>query len=325
MQILEDLHGTVVLTNKEIEAHLRASRWLTVIDKISETFIEEANGDIWSPPKMILPLEWGNDFRIMPSRMNKYKYFVGEKTIGACSENCRRFNLPLAMGDYRLYHAPSMRCLLFFNANLTTAWRTAAASAVAVRELSRKGSNVLGVIGCGQQAYFHIPAIGAVRNITEVLVSDLDKEAIKNIIDKLGHVWNVREVGRQEIFDRSDIVVTLTPTKSPHIFRRDIPQRDLMLCAVGGDSEEKIEFDHKVLDVVDHFCDSYEQVAHTGSVHGYEEEIGKCNLKSLGDLMIGKVALNNKKPVKMYLSTGVALQDLAMALLLWDRVKDIVK
>jgi len=209
-----------------------------------------------------------------------------------------------------------------FDSNLTTAYRTAAASAVAVRVLSKAGASTLGIIGCGQQAEFHIKAISAVRNIKRTLVYDINETCTTKLCERLNPVWNLKPSTKGQILNECDIVVTLTPTYEPHIFQGDIPDKDMVICAVGGDSEKKRELHHSILQFTDNFCDSLAQVSHTGTIVDANKSKAYYRLNSLGNLMIGKCVYSNHRRVKIFLSTGVALEDLALGIMLYERVRD---
>jgi len=308
-----------MLSNKQVKKILDKIGWKAIIDVVEETFIEEAKGNTESPAKIIMHLDGTlNDYRVMPSRMDKYPY-CGTKIIAACGDN-PKVGLPLARGVYILNESTHQETVMVCRAEALTAYRTAAATAVAVQHLAEKDSNILGIIGCGVQAYSHIPAIEAIHNIGEILVYDTDVDKQMAMVNAFSNVY---AEGKKGVFKYADIIVTLTPTREPHIFKKDIAlHREQLICAVGGDSDKKIEIHQEILPFVDHFCDSYEQVAHTGMAHRAFEEglIEATDLKSLGDYMVGKVKLDNEK-VKMFLSTGVALEDLALARLVYEKRK----
>lgn len=305
----------------------RKLEWIEIIDAIAETFIEEAAGRTNSPPKVIMYIEpHNNDYRIMPSYMFKYPDFCGSKIISACPDNMEKYGAPSVNGVYILNDARTQNTVLIFKANTSTAYRTAAATAVAVRELAKKDSKTLGIIGCGLQAYYHIPAVEAVRQIDKVFVHDKSEKSEARLLNHFRpYPWSAKTMvksTKEEILEKCDIIVTLTPTTEPFIFPKDIPDREMLICAVGGDSEHKLEIAPEVLCYVDHVCDSYEQVMHTGTVlqalkKGY---IDKGELISLGDHMVGKMELNDEFKVKLFLSTGVALEDLAMAILIYKHL-----
>lgn len=322
MKILDEMYNTIVLSEEEVAECLKEIGWVKIIDAVEETFIEEAKGNVESPPKVIIDIpRFRNDYRTMPSYMHKYPEYIGTKMVSACPGNVGT-GYAFAMGSYILNDARVQKPLLICGARTITAYRTAAATAVAVRHLSDPDSDRLGIIGCGVQANFHIPAICAVRPIDKILVNDINEECADHLIEgECGSLAEKASVTR--ILRECDVVVTLTPTTEPFIFKENIPDLPMLICGVGGDSERKLEFDPEVLRTVDHYCDSYEQASHTGIVHRAVSRflITKDDLKSLGDYMIGARPADDSLPVKMFLSTGVALEDLAMAILLYNKLK----
>jgi alanine dehydrogenase len=326
MKTLPEIHDATVLSEKDIETILSKIGWTSLIDRIAEGFRRHAKGEIDCPPKTIMEIPTHqNDYRVMPAYSSKYPDFCGTKIIAACPCNPADHNLPLAMGIYILNNARTHEVLMISPANLLTAYRTAAASAVAVRELSKEDSQTLGVIGCGQQAVFHIPAISAVRDISEVLISDIDEQAV-DLLCKDFECMPIEKALPKQIFHRADIIATLTPTTKPHIFVSDFPDRDVMICAVGGDSESKMEIDPSVMKIVDHFCDGYEQASHTGTILSAIKKgfIKKEDLKSLGSFMIGQSHFDEQKKVKAFFSTGCAWEDLLTAILLYEN-RDVLE
>ena len=309
-----------MLSNKQVKKTLDKIGWKAIIEAVEETFIEEAKGNTESPAKIIMHLEGTlNDYRVMPSRMYKYPY-CGTKIIAACGDN-PKVGLPLARGVYLLNENEHQETVMVCRAEELTAYRTAAATAVATKYLAKKDSKILGIIGCGVQAYSHIPAIEAVHNIREILVYDTD---VGKQMDMVNAFKNTYAEGKSGVLKYADIIVTLTQTREPHIFKKDIDlHREQLICAVGGDSDKKIEIHQEVLPFVDHFCDSYAQVAHTGIVHrGFKEGLlTETDLKSLGSFIVGKSETDKSKKVKIFLSTGVALEDLTLARLVYEKRK----
>jgi ornithine cyclodeaminase/alanine dehydrogenase-like protein (mu-crystallin family) len=96
------------------------------------------------------------------------------------------------------------------------------------------------------------------------------------------------------------------------------------IIAAGGDNEEKIEYAPDIMSLVDHFCDSLDQVEHTGMVHQAIEKgyIKKSDLKPIGGLITGKCGFDNGRHTKMGLSTGVALEDFVNAVELYEFMKE---
>uniref|UniRef100_A0A6H1Z990 Putative ornithine cyclodeaminase n=1 Tax=viral metagenome TaxID=1070528 RepID=A0A6H1Z990_9ZZZZ len=326
MRVIDEMHGTVVLSIEDINFLLNKIGWNKIISRVGETFIEEAYGRTICPPKTIIPLgKFNNDYRCMPSTMSKYEDFIGTKIISCCADCPEKFNTPLAKGIYLLTDSETQNLILMFDSNLTTCCRTASASATAVKYLTtfKRPFYRLGIIGCGQQALFHALAISRVVDIFDIYLYDLNKVRADGLATRLSDKFYPLVLSKEEVINNSDILITLTPTKEPHLFGFDLPSgRPMTICAVGGDSEEKIEWEPQVLTIVDHYCDSLEQVSHTGTVSRAlrDKIIRKENLKSLGKLMIGEEKLDESKKIKFFISTGVATQDLCVAILLYENL-----
>lgn len=101
---------------------------------------------------------------------------------------------------------------------LITDMRTAGASAVAVDFLQGGKSIDLGVIGAGTQAYWHIVAFKAIREIKEVRIWGRDPKKSNRLADRI-----VNEVGLPAVITTlehaiySDVVVSATPARTPII------------------------------------------------------------------------------------------------------------
>ena len=68
---------------------------------------------------------------------------------------------------------------------LTTAFRTAATSAMAAKALARPESKVMGMIGCGAQSEFQAIAFHTLVGIDEVRIFDIDESAITKLDNHL--------------------------------------------------------------------------------------------------------------------------------------------
>ena len=85
--------------------------------------------------------------------------------------------LPTIQGFIALLDAETGSLLALMDTIEITARRTAAATALAATYLARADSTVLGVIGCGTQARYHLEALAEVLPIREVRFCDRRPEA----------------------------------------------------------------------------------------------------------------------------------------------------
>lgn len=333
-----ELGKTICASESDVKGVLNSLGWSKVLDAVRDAFVEEALGRTISPPKIIMSIEeHNNDYRVMPSFMRHHPNYVGTKIVCACPDNPKKYNMPFVVGTYILNDARNQNMLMVAGAHTSTAWRTAAATAVACESLIYPNFNGrVGIIGAGVQAAHHIPALSEVLKINEFLLNDVNHSNLVHL------QFALREHGddrialacRREIFETCDLVITLTPTRDPHVFPEDIPNREMVIAGVGGDSAEKCEIAPEVLPLVDLYCDSIDQVSHTGTMmRAIKEKIiwpdqdGRfsSSLKSIGGLLVGKESYSQQNKVRLFLSTGVALEDLAINRLIYEELDRLEK
>lgn len=109
--------------------------------------------------------------------------YIGLKTVSVFPGNRGR-NLPAVQGAVLLFSARTGEPLAQFDAPRLTAWRTAAASAIASRKLSRENSSRLLIVGTGAQAPYLVRAHRSVRPIDRVVL------------------WNRRPAGAEQLARR---------------------------------------------------------------------------------------------------------------------------
>ena len=119
-----------------------------------------------------------------------------------------------------LFDAAEGVALALLEGGTLTAIRTAAASALATRTLARADAATLAVLGCGEEAHHHIPAILAVRPITTVMVWGRNAARAKAFADHLrlpsGVTARVAATAEQAVA-AADIVCTVTSAATPFV------------------------------------------------------------------------------------------------------------
>jgi ornithine cyclodeaminase/alanine dehydrogenase-like protein (mu-crystallin family) len=95
--------------------------------------------------------------------------YMGFKSVTVYPDNAAR-GAPAVLGTYLLMSAETGGTLAVMDATRLTAWRTAAASALASRYLSRPDAARLLVVGAGALAPFLVRAHASVRPVREVKV-----------------------------------------------------------------------------------------------------------------------------------------------------------
>lgn len=159
--------------------------------------------------------------------------------------------LPTVMAFGALSSVASGYPLLLSELTLTTAFRTAAASALAGRTLARPGSRIMGMIGCGAQSEFQAIAFHTLLGIEELRIFDVDWRAVRKLESHLTGYPGLRVQpvanARHATFG-ADIITTVTADKAwATILTPDMIQPGMHINAVGGDCPGKTELHRDVL------------------------------------------------------------------------------
>lgn len=290
------------------------------IRAVETAFVSHARGETVMPPKVYLPLpKYGGDFRAMPAYVNGA---AGLKWVNVHPRNPGEHGLPTVMGVI-IYNDPATgEPLAVIDGTLITSWRTAAASALATRVLARPDASTLGVIGCGAQAEPQIVAISTQRPLADIRLYDSRPDRVASLTERLRKL-PVRAASIEDTA-AADIVVTLTPSRSP-IVRREWLRPGSHVNAIGADAPGKQEIDPEVLCRARVFVDEVEQSIHAGELNVPIAE-GRFHAEqiagTLGQILAGSVkGRTHADEITVFDSTGLAIQDIACARVVYDAAK----
>jgi ornithine cyclodeaminase/alanine dehydrogenase-like protein (mu-crystallin family) len=230
-------------------------------------------------------------------------------------DNPRQHGLPTIQGLIVVMDVDSGTPLGILDSTLITTLRTAAATAVAAKHLSREASRTMTIIGCGIQGRAHAEALLRVRSITKVFAFDADPAAAARFAQHLG-IEVVLTESIENAVAESDIVITCTPARSP-ILGREHSHPGLFIGAVGADNPEKNELAPALLAKSRVVPDILDQAAAMGDLHHaiVAEAMTRDDIHGqLADILCGRIpGRRNDDEVFIFDSTGTALQDVATA------------
>ncbi len=304
--------SVMILGRKEVSELLDMP---SVIESVKDAFIKLARGSALMPAKVYLELEKG-DFRAMPSALPDS---AGIKWVNVHPGNLS-LGLPTVMAIY-IYNDPDTgRPLAVMDATDITAFRTGAASAIASSLLARKGSKTLGIVGAGRQAYTQIQAHNVLFDLENVSVYDLDPEKTHKLASAMPGL--PVEAASIEQVCSSDILCTITPARKPVISSGWI-KPGTHINAVGADAPGKQELDTEILLKARVIVDDLEQASKAGEINVAVKE-GRYSLEMVG-ATLAEVVTGNKtgrtdnNQVTIFDSTGIAIEDLAVARIIYSR------
>ena len=252
--------------------------------------------------------------------------FVGAKIVTVYPGNGAK-NLPAVMGTYLLLDGATGEPLSAMDGARLTVWRTAAASALAARYCARPDASKMVMVGAGALAPFFIKAHCATSPIKEVALWNHRPERAEAVAANLrDEGYPVRAVTDLEAAVReADLISTATLSTEP-LVRGAWLKAGAHLDCVGAFKPSMRETDDEAVKRASLFCDTrggalkeggdYAQPLASGLIH--ESDIQA----DLFDLARGKHrGRASSKEITMFKSVGAAIEDLAAAIVVWERTR----
>jgi len=283
------------------------------LDAVRDAFVAYARGEWSMPPKVYVPAYPAGDFRAMPALGGGHALL---KWVTSFPGNPAR-GLPTVMGLVLLSNARNGAPEAVFDAGAITALRTGAAAVLAAETLGRPGAESAAVIGAG------INGKAAARTFAargrRPVVWDLDESRAQAAAADVG----ADVAGTRDEALAADLLVTVTPGNEVLL-----PQGSLRpgqhASLMGADGPGKAEIAVEELARVRVFCDDWTQASHNGDlVHAVEADvIRREDVTELGAVLAGKAeGRKSADEVTVFDSTGLAIQDLGVALAAFDRAE----
>ncbi len=203
-------------------------------------------------------------------------------------------------------------------ANYLNGLRTAAADALAVRELARPDASVLGVVGAGGQALSEIEAVCTVRGIERVIVHARSGERANAFAERLRERTGrtIELASMEDTVRQADVIVTATPATSP-LFDASWVKPGTHISAMGADRAGKMELPLELVSSARLFVDHAEQAVLIGeSQNAFKAgQLSLDELKSqtLGAVLNGRDGRKTPEEITIFDSSGIAVQDIAAA------------
>ncbi len=290
-----------------------------IIQVVEEAFRIWGEGKGNMPAKAYLLVDHG-DFRAMPAALPGC---AGVKWVNAHPHNSSR-NLPSVMAVI-IYNDPETGYpLAIMDGTEITAYRTGAAAAIASKHLARQDSNTLGIVGAGCQAYTQIRAHAELFNLSSINVFDVSTAAVDKLIRSFPG-YSIKICSLEEA-TASDIVCTLTPSQEP-IIKKEWIAAGTHVIAGGEDAEGKDELGPSILKEAIVVVDDMRQATIGAEINvpikkgifAVDEVYGR-----LAELVVGnKKGREDNKAITVFDSTGIAIEDIAVAKLIFEKAQQI--
>ncbi|KFC75591.1 Ornithine cyclodeaminase [Bosea sp. LC85] len=247
--------------------------------------------------------------------------FLGTKVVTVYPSN-GSLSLPSVMGTYLLMNGSTGAPLAALDGARLTAWRTAAASALAARKLGHPHGKRMLMVGSGALAPFLIKAHSAVRDFEDIAIWGRRREGSEAVVEALAAEGIAVRVSDDLEGDarQADLISCATLSREPIVMGRWL-KRDAHLDLVGAFNLSMREADDEALHRARVFVDTEAALKEGGDVAvaikagAYEADKVAGTLAQLCRAEV--IGANEDGEITLFKSVGTAIEDLAAAMLVW--------
>ena len=311
----------LIITRQDIARVMSPADYLDAVD---QAFRAAAYGNAFSPAPLHLPMARGG-FHAKGASISLARDYVAVKVNGNFPCNPAELGLPTIQGAILLADGGNGVLLAILDSIEVTLRRTAAASALAAKQLARPDSRTLLICGAGQQGRAHVTALREVLPIQRCLVWDRNQDLAQAPSNELAEDSDIEIVVVSDLETASlsaDVIACCTTANKPYL-DVELVKPGTFIAAVGADNPDKSEITPRLMAEATVVADSLSQCAAMGDLH---HAIGAGTMAEadvhaeLGLLLIGaKSGRQSPNEIVIFDSTGVALQDVAAAAAIYER------
>ena len=320
---MDDRHTpSLILTRGDI------ARLMTPADyrvAVRSAFAAMADGEAVTPAPMHIAAANGGGFHVKGAAWRAgERTWAAFKVNGNFPGNPARRGLPTIQGAVVLCDGTSGEVLALMDSIEVTLQRTAGASALAAEHLAPAGASRLAICGCGAQAPAQLRALMDVRPIREVRLWDADRaraRALAALAEGWGPAFTVAETLEAATLE-SEVIVTCTTAQTPFLGLDAVPP-GAFVAAVGADNPAKSELEPALMAAAAVVTDVTDQCAVMGDLHHAIAAglMSRGQVRAeLGELVTARrLGRASAAEIAVFDSTGVAIQDVASAALIYER------
>jgi alanine dehydrogenase len=294
---------------------------------VEDVLHEKAHCRVQMPPKTYIYFtQYDGDFRTMPSYIQGTNK-AGVKIVNVHPNNPQKHQKPVVMATIVLIDPLTGAPLAIIGGTTITGMRTGAIGGIATKYLARKSSTSLGLVGAGTQARTQFSAISTILPLEEVRIYDKFPNKVHTFIEYFQPLYDITFIPCDHLEDcvkDTDVISTITPVSTPIVMNNWISS-GTHINAIGADAPGKEELDPKILQRAKIVVDDYEQATHSGEINvplaqGY---LTLDNIHGeLSEVVAHKiVGRESSGEITVFDSTGLSLQDIATASVVFERAK----
>ncbi len=292
-----------------------------IINALESMFKEKGEGRVEMPPKPGIHTRPDAFIHAMPAYIRSLES-AGIKWVSGYPDNQKK-GLPYISGLLILNDPETGFPISVMDATWITAQRTGAATAVAAKYLAREDSSSVGILACGVQGRSNLEALACLFQIKKVKAFDIDAETTERFATEMAEVVQTDiEIVKdpREAVVGMDLVVTSGP-----ILKDPAPVIEAGWLAEGAYASP-VDFDSywqgDALRQADKLAtDDRKQMEYYRKT-GYFKDTPQP-YADLGEIVAGKKpGRESPNERTICINLGLALDDMATAILIYDRAKE---
>lgn len=284
-----------------------------------------------SPIRTSLSLKGPGEVALFMPAYLKRTGALGAKMVTVFPHNPTQ-GLPAVQALAFLFDSSCGSPLAIFEGTELTRFRTGAATGSATQILARPEAKRLAIFGAGGQAFYQIMAVCSVRKIELLLVYDLLPEKVDSLIDNLQKAsWTEgieikKAISPQMAAEQAEIIITATTSARP-VFSGQHLKAGTHINAIGSFKPDMQEVDEETICRAKIFVDSVAACLEEAGdliIPLRKGLIKETDIQAeLGELVLGlKPGRTNAADITYFKSVGNAVQDVSIALAIWQKAEE---
>jgi ornithine cyclodeaminase/alanine dehydrogenase len=314
---------TLIINRSLITRHLTFADYVKAVEDVHAL---HARGEVIAPGMLHADADVG-EYHIKTGGTKGITPYFGLKANGGFFQNQKHEGLPNILGLIYLSDARNGYPLAILDSVEISKKRTAAATAVAAKYLAPVGELRLGIVGYGNQAATQIEAMLSTKNVKDISVSGRDRVKAESFAMEIFTKFNIQTkvVSEKTLAETCNTIITCTPA-THYFIKKEWVQPGTFIAAIGADSPGKNELEPMLMASATIVTDIRAQAVRVGeSQHAIAQKLitPEGIYAELGELVIGaKNGRTSDSQTFVYDSTGTALQDVAVAAFLYEKLKE---
>ena len=316
--------GSMLFLSREDLLALGAGDMNTIVPQVQAAFDAWNNNDVIQPPKVTLKYSdsherYGGLVNVLPAALRDSRGAIfGLKALGAMPSNVGN-GIPRATGLITLFDGETKTPIVCMDAQVISAMRTGAVTALAAKKLCPAGITRVGLIGAGVNMRTQLLGlVHAAPSIAQVKVysrGDSKNDFVRTMAARFPDIdFAATTTAQQAVADAEVVVTCVANADTPVVSAADLSQPGLTVFNIGCLENEPILLKSMDLIVADYWEHSKHRGVQTHAVAYQKGYITDTDVVDLKDIISGAAAGRTTDSQRIFFCpTGLGVEDIAVA------------